>query len=113
MLALPLPVPLMSPSSPAGAGAGSRLVWEYVYNQPARNAADPNCAMDLLLQVGPQATGALCSQNALLDLAVHILAEPYFDTLRTKQVKNRLCAVSWLLQRVNMSMLYPLVVTTT
>lgn len=76
VVALPAPVPL---------GAGPVLAWEYVYSQPPRNPGDPNAAMDMLLQVGPQAAGGGVSQNALLDLAVHVAAEPYFDTLRTKQ----------------------------
>jgi len=80
---LQLPAPL---AVRAGAGGGeSRVSLELVYALPARNAADANAAMSYLLQVGPAARGAACGQRALLELAAHLLGEPYFNVLRTQQ----------------------------
>jgi insulysin len=79
IVALPAPTPLGAQPS------AHHVAWEFVHTQPARNPRDPNAALDLLLQVGPQGAGPQCSGNALVDLAAHMLAEPFFDTLRTKQ----------------------------
>ena len=74
-------------SSPSSTPTLLRLGWVYLSQQAARNPADPNAAMDMLVQVGPHALGGgpAGAHNALVDLAVHCLSEPFFDTLRTKQ----------------------------
>ena len=76
---------LPAPLSLGAGGAPSHANFEFVYALPARNAADNNAAMCYALQVGATARGAACAQSALVELAAHLLGEPYFDELRTKQ----------------------------
>lgn len=80
---LQLPSPLLI--STATAGTAVRVPIEFVYKLPARNNADKNGSMFYLVQVGPSARGPQCSQNVMVDLACHLLSEPYFDVLRTQQ----------------------------
>lgn len=66
-------------------GKGAAVHWEWRYGQAARNPEEPNCAMSYLLQVGPATSGPAAGVGARFAVLTHLLAEPYFDTLRTKQ----------------------------
>ena len=93
----PMDVPTTITTSSSGTTSDSvRLSWAYVCSQPARNPHDPNAAMDMLLQMGPHALGGgpATAHNALVDLAVHCLSEPYFDTLRTQQALGYIVAAA-------------------
>jgi secreted Zn-dependent insulinase-like peptidase len=93
-----LPLPLLVTSTPLASASGitatltghaasrfTSLCWEYHHSHPSRNADDPNAAMEYILQIGPTPIGPLARQTAMYRLAAHILSEPYFDQLRTKQ----------------------------
>lgn len=82
---LQLPSPITVTSSSGITSKDLRIPIEFVYTLPARNDADKNGSMFYLVQVGPSARGPLCSQNVMVDLATHLLSEPYFDVLRTQQ----------------------------
>lgn len=87
---LQLPSPLIvsaaaTTTSATATTAAVRVPLEFVYKLPARNNADKNGSMFYLVQVGPSARGPQCAQNVMVDLACHLLSEPYFDVLRTQQ----------------------------
>jgi secreted Zn-dependent insulinase-like peptidase len=48
---------------------------------PAKNPAETNCAVELYFQLAPQSA----EEGARLSLLEHIMFEPLFDSLRTKQ----------------------------
>jgi secreted Zn-dependent insulinase-like peptidase len=80
---------VLHPQGGRGAASGGRegtaLVWELRHSQVSRNGEDPNSAMEYVFQIGPTSVGPLATQAALFRLALHLLAEPFFDSLRTKQ----------------------------
>ena len=82
--------PLHHPSHAAAASAAPfagdlAISWEWTLQQPARNPADANAALLALCLVGPVTSGPLCAQSALVSLLGHVISEPFFDSLRTKQ----------------------------
>lgn len=82
---LQLPSPMIIAAAGPDGTSSTTLGFELLYQQPARNPQDPNAGMDMLCQIGQSAVGQACSQTALIELASHVLSEPYFDTLRTQQ----------------------------
>jgi secreted Zn-dependent insulinase-like peptidase len=80
VVALPAALTVVLPG-----GGVSTVTIEALSSRPAPNPEEPNAAMDMIVQVGPGPWGALAEQSALVELMGHIIAEPYFDTLRTKQ----------------------------
>lgn len=50
--------------------------------QPAPNPDEPNAAIEAVFQIGPAASPG---QTALVDVAAHIMSEPCFNQLRTRE----------------------------
>lgn len=66
-------------------GSLATVTFEHRLWQRGPNPDEPNSAIEYLFQVGPTAVGPLARQSALYRLAAHLLREPFFDSLRTKQ----------------------------
>jgi insulysin len=68
---------------PLALSGGARIAFDVVRRLPARNAAEPNAAVELAVQLG--ALSLAPRDAALAYLAAHLVAEPFFDELRTRQ----------------------------
>lgn len=66
-------------------GSIATVTFEHRLWQRGPNPEDPNSAIEYVFQVGPTSVGPLARQSALYRLAAHLLREPFFDHLRTKQ----------------------------
>lgn len=66
-------------------GSLATVTFEHRLWQRGPNPEDPNSAIEYMMQCGPTAVGPLAKQSALYRLAAHLLREPFFDSLRTKQ----------------------------
>jgi len=72
--ALPLPLALTG---------GAVVTFDVVLRRAARNAAEPNGACELVVQLGALTPSP--REAALALLAAHLVNEPFFDDLRTRQ----------------------------
>lgn len=67
---------------PLSLSNGAIVAFDIVRREPARNVSEPNAAVEFDIQIGSLQTAR---ESALLNLAVHLVGEPFFDDLRTRQ----------------------------
>ena len=69
--------------APLAIEGGARITFDVALRRPARNESEPNGSLELLVQLGNLTQSS--RDAALAHLAAHLIAEPFFDDLRTRQ----------------------------
>jgi insulysin len=67
---------------PLSMSNGATLAFDVVRREPARNPSEPNAAVQIDVQIGSVQSAR---ENALLSICAHLVNEPFFDDLRTRQ----------------------------